>query len=288
MDKDRPLGEIDSPANEIDAVSQRKKQVRLLRNARETAMSITLGAASYAVLHLCISRALPKRLSRRLPEASRSTFLLNSLLSGLAGARTIFGAEFDADLLGTYPGWLNHAFSAFGGYMLYDTALLLTKSNVERNLYIHHVAAALGIFATMTVRTASFFPAVTLFSELSLFSVYWLQVQKARPINPRSTTHMHALWYRLLSTLIFRTFVVPYAIIRATSMMRSQIAKRESKLHKQVTMGEILGLIRAKVPLWVSIGTGLNVTIFTILNLSWTIEMIQKTSSGLRSPSLQH
>lgn len=268
------------------ADDERGKQWRNLRSA----LSITAkGAAGYAVLDAASSRGPAVGVLRRLGlTGTQVTFLLNSVLTGAAGLRVLFGKEF-ADDVHAYPDWLHRAFGMFTGYEAYDLFVMVLASGRAQKLtgdiLVHHVMAILGTLASMTARQVTILPAATLTVEWSLPSVWWLQ--RVRTLYPGDRLlYRRALVARTLSTLLFRSFILPYAAVRCIRSLGKP--RTQADLEEGVDLGATCRRAWRRYRLacdgWIQYGTIANVLLFTYLNLSWTRQMITATAKELRSP----
>ncbi|BFZ53051.1 hypothetical protein PYCC9005_000074 [Savitreella phatthalungensis] len=278
------MPKIESVEEHEDASSTEQ----LHANLYDALSTISTAAAAYTVFDAVISRVAGRRLAAARLSAPDISFLINSVLAGLTGARVIFGSTFNCSIH-AYPEWIHRGVGAFAGYMAYDLAVLYTghgggdllpngtvlaprKPSAE--LLVHHVMAFLGSLGSMTFRQANFFPTATLFTELSLISVF--AAQRARDAVPRdSGKYLTALKARLICTLLFRTFVVPFTIFRAYRVL--------GKAHTIDDLRDGLGFLatarrawrrfRAQTTGFVRYATLTNLVVFTGLNALWTVQI---------------
>ena len=261
---------------------------RVRRNFQAAIKALAKGAATYALIDFALSRGpLANSLQRHGLSATQVTFLLNSVLSGSAGLRVIFGKEFEDDVH-AYPDWLHTAFGNFTGYTAYDTAVLLLSTRGQKltgEMMVHHVMAIVGTLASMTARQATLLPAATLTVEWSLLSVWWLQ--RVRTLRPGDAfAFRRALVIRTLSTLLFRSFILPYATVRTIRTLGRP--RTQADLKEGVDIGATWRRAWKRYRLacypWLAWGAIANVCLFSSLNLSWTAQMVKGTIKELQKP----
>lgn len=251
-------------------------------NLKKALLSTSQAAIFYGALHQAINHS---RLPKRALEASQATFLLNCLLSGSCGLRTLVSADFKRDMVNAYPSWLHSGFSFFAGYLVYDSCRLYSSGHGTPELWVHHLLGLAGTWATMTVRKLSYCPASTLFTEFSLISVYWLQRVKSHKVESpnydRTLKMAHIL--RLVATLFFRTFLIPLASIRCFRLLKKQLSIPSESPQTNCSRDVWTELqSKAQVPSWVVLCTLCNITVFSALNLIWTRDIAKSTLATLR------
>ena len=244
-------------------------------NFASACLKTGVAATSYMALHRFLQLSQIKiGQGKQSVNISMILSLVNVAVSGYTGLRVLTTEEFGHDIVNTYPSWLDRGLSAFGGYALYDLSYMLTHGKNDPALLLHHLAGVIGSIASMSVKSLSYFPGATLFTELSLVSVYWLQHVKAHPVKYGTNTVIAAHLFRVLSTLIFRTFLIPYASWSFYKAVKRQLAKSS----RSISMGEH---IKQRVPRWGSIATMTNLSIFSVLNLWWTLQICERAQKEI-------
>ena len=265
-------GSMDADKNAADDGTPSR---RITNTSISTALGkIALGSGAYLTAHTVLTH-LPQKIQRSLPMPEKSLFLLNSVVSGAAGARVLLSDDFSSDLLRTYPSWLDNVFAAFGGYMVYDT--ILGSALSDRSLLMHHTAGLLGTLGTMSIKVGSFFPAFTLFTEASLPSVYLLQSLKRQGYDGSSRAFRSAVVLRVIFLLTTRTFTAPLAVYRAYHGIKRDIAKMHNMTAESVSAARVWAHLWNILPAWVTVATALNLSFFTALNFLWTWQICNKS-----------
>lgn len=278
------------------------KKARLGENLGLAVQTTLTSACLYGLLHQTLHRS---GLVRGTTDPAKVCSLTNAILSASLGLSTIASDACARDVVHAYPGQAHGGLGFFSGYALYDLCVLSIRRQWpthEAALWTHHVLALLGSLAAMSVRRLTFLPAAALTSEASLLSVLWLQ--RVRERGGTQTAMGRASLIRLVSTLVFRTFLIPLCTVKAYRSLKRQVqrerAASDSRLEcaidggagngvpragggDEVTMVNVWSRLRKEVPSWALLGTACNLSVFSALNLLWTLQMIRsKTWSSNR------
>ena len=231
----------------------RKRRFAVRREFIERALKV-LG--SCAVTHVVARGLLPKLFPslNRLSPSDLSYHIPNKVVSSLHGAAVSLLAidiifhrrSFEKDVFRPYPKQLDVLFSTTLGYALYDMVVMAIHREDGAVMWMHHILEALGCFFMMCFRQAPFFPAAFSITEMSVIpqNLLWV-MQRARPDWKGSKAEGNLLLVRLLTVLVFRTFVWPWAIKYALD--KGDFVKNVRQTHWFVITASLINMVRSTV-----------------------------------------
>ncbi|KAJ3414750.1 hypothetical protein HDV05_006089 [Chytridiales sp. JEL 0842] len=166
-----------------------------------------------------------------------------------------------------YPPFLDRIFATHLAFTVYDTLLMFQTQDAHPTTWIHHLLGLLGVSMMRKLKTASFFPACFLVTEITLVPSNLLYlVQKMKPSSALAKRRHEKLvtallTIRLVFFLVFRVTAGLRAVYNAIRYERGNSAKEkwESFWEKFKGMGLVVGGL-----------TAFNLSVFSVMNGYWT------------------
>ncbi|KAG8827002.1 hypothetical protein FRC18_009940 [Serendipita sp. 400] len=247
------------------------KSVSRRERLREAAFSATISALVCTGIHLAsaplwrkkLGRARYLSLSRRdqLYLGEKTVATLNGLVSGGLALYAVASGSYHGNVVTNYPRSGHWALGFFSGFSLYDTTIMALSVGEPIMMWIHHCLGFGGAFLMMYYREYSFFPVAFTITELTV--IPWNIMWYLSKFNiPRSSSIMrHLLIFRAIAFLLIRAPIGVTTVAYAHKQTKDGIVALYRTMTKGIGTNRIAGR-----------GTVINTTVFTILNLIWTLQ----------------
>ena len=179
-------------------------------------------AASYAVPRILgrelVDRALahhPNPAKRRANRRYLAEMVGSWIHAGFVGGSSLYLAATGAwatDVFDTYPDLLHAMFAATAGWSLWDMGVMMGCGE-KPSMWVHHAITFLGTTLMQLYRTAAFFPAITLLTELTVLpaNVHWY-MGVLRLKERHKGLYFANLVVRAAFHVLFRLFTCPGSI----------------------------------------------------------------------------
>ncbi|KAI9209608.1 uncharacterized protein BJ171DRAFT_470570 [Polychytrium aggregatum] len=229
-------------------------------------------------------------LAQKLPST------VNALVVGLCSSAAIASGLRDGTLFSStfYSDNLDRAFANQAGFMLYDMCVMALHGRESASVWIHHVFGFLGTFLIRIYKQGAGVPGVFAPSELTVLVSNLLWAARKLPDSSLAAASVQARLLRLraLVFLLIRFPVGPYVIARFGRSLLDPKApfftdRPTRPLHsgaKESQQDEILAPLSSVVVF----GCFFNTAVFTLLNTSWTIQVLQSLIRTSRSEKPIH
>eukprot|EP01113_Clastostelium_recurvatum_P016624 TRINITY_DN19565_c0_g1_i1.p1 TRINITY_DN19565_c0_g1~~TRINITY_DN19565_c0_g1_i1.p1 ORF type:complete len:176 (-),score=43.89 TRINITY_DN19565_c0_g1_i1:4-531(-) len=162
---------------------------------------------------------------------------------------------------------------------------MLAPQKQSPAIYVHHLAGYIAGLISMTCRKGTYFSTAIMFTELSLLPVSVMSVMDRLGVSKVRPLYKNTFLIRVIMWLVTRTFAVPFIIVRGleftSRMIKLQRASGESPIGNRAASGEpsireCLATLKARLPTAVSGGVVCDYSLFMVLNVVWTIQLLQK------------
>ncbi|KAI8591335.1 hypothetical protein BDZ88DRAFT_49446 [Geranomyces variabilis] len=265
---------------------QCSSDVRSIWNSIADAPVLKAGSL-YAALHVIAAAAVRHKLDPSSLSRSDRIFLAEKLPSTVSAFLTAVPSivlhsrlPWRNDLITPYPRLLDRILAQHIGYTLYDLAIMAYAGGQHPTAWIHHILGILGTALMRHYRTAAYFPAVFLPTEITVVSTNFLWIlQKLGKDDGKAFS-----WALVLRAILFCLVRAPagtIGLIYALRVVRRQKAAAEAKNSVTASSQAEVQPQRATTPgtLWQQLRqtptvvwslTTINVLSFTALNFYWT------------------